>query len=128
MSGYELTISSYNDASSGVYPTKLDAMQAADAAAAVDGLITRYGNWCSGFFTDESGHPWFHFSIRWLGDRDEYVLMALDSGETLVLHGRDTVAGFASEGDLYVDGGYLCANNTDIRMYSVVMFPAEVGT
>jgi hypothetical protein len=63
--GYELVISNETDASSGVYETRLQAMDAAEEAAAVDGLTARYGQSANaGFLVDGDGMAWFHFAIR----------------------------------------------------------------
>jgi hypothetical protein len=63
LAGYELTISNDTDASNGVYESRRAAMDAADSAAAVDGLIARYGRSDSGFFVDADGVAWFSFRI-----------------------------------------------------------------
>lgn len=62
---YELIISRGNDSSSGIYETRLQAMDAADEAAAVDDLVAVYGNgWSAGCFRDQDGMSWYHFEIR----------------------------------------------------------------
>ena len=62
---YELTITNDpTDSSSGIYDTRLEAMDAADEAASVDGLTAVYGTPNAGFFRDETGEAWFEFTIR----------------------------------------------------------------
>lgn len=61
---FEVTISSDTDASSGVYGSRLDAMDAVDQAAAVDGLTARYGCPTAGCLVDDQGMAWFQFTIR----------------------------------------------------------------
>jgi hypothetical protein len=73
MSGFELTITTYNDASSGLHDTFLEARAAADEAAAVDDLTVDVQRWtkvganfvgAEGTFVDNDGMPWFEFTIR----------------------------------------------------------------
>lgn len=61
---YELTIATYNDAHSGLYESRLAAMDAADEAAAIDGLTARYGSYHAGCFVDSDQKAWFTFTIR----------------------------------------------------------------
>jgi hypothetical protein len=63
-SHYELIISSDSDASSGIYDSRLEAMDAADEAAAVDNLTAVYGTPNAGYFKDSDGNAWFHFEIK----------------------------------------------------------------
>jgi hypothetical protein len=63
--GYELTITTDNDPSSGIYESRLEAMDAVDEAAAVDGLTARYGHTPNaGFMVDGDGQAWFGFRVR----------------------------------------------------------------
>jgi hypothetical protein len=60
---FALTISTDTDACAGDYDTYLEAVDAADDAAAIDGLTARHGSNGKGFFVDSDGMAWFSFSI-----------------------------------------------------------------
>jgi hypothetical protein len=61
---YTLTITRLSAVASTRYDTALQAMDAADHAAAMDGLTARYGSSTNaGFFVDHDQHPCAHFTI-----------------------------------------------------------------
>jgi hypothetical protein len=70
---FTLTITNFNDAHSGDYATYADARNAADNAAAIDGLTVSVARFAKigadyvsadGSFCDDDGMPWFDFTIR----------------------------------------------------------------
>jgi hypothetical protein len=72
MASYELTVTTDNDASSGVYDSYDEARAAADDAAAIDDLTVDVQHWTkvatetvgsAGTFVDGDGAPWFEFII-----------------------------------------------------------------
>lgn len=123
---WEVRIGNDTDASSGVYDTKLEAMNAVDEAAAVDGLTARYGDWgTTGFLADSDGYAWFHFEIHLVDKPDEYVILALDSGDTHAVVGWANLVAFACDRNLYVDGRLIRDNLTGDVMYSTAVFKHE---
>jgi hypothetical protein len=121
---YEVIISNHSDASSGVYDTKLEAMDAVDEAAALEGLTARYGHTTNaGCFVDKQGLAWFHFEIREYTP-EQYVLLALDSGDTEIVSGWHRLTMFAADRDMFVDGAFIRDNTTQTAMYSTVVLPA----
>lgn len=117
---YEVTLSNHKAKRKHVYATHLEAVDGVDFEAQKHGLTARYGCAVSGFFIDGEGLAHWHFEIRRIeASFAEYVVCAVDSGDTAVVYGH-TLDQFAAEQGMRVDGATIRDQLTGAVMYSTV--------